>query len=127
MLPSPSFKRSTKISTSSGRNQDRIVKDIGKHGFLGETKEVIIFSILICLNFIFRIQLIVDSLELKMYHGFCPTLLRNCIERLKAGRIEPIGECSYQFVTALFSLIYHIAGFEYGFFILSNFLSINYI
>jgi hypothetical protein len=62
-----------------------------------------------------RIQLIVDSLELKTYHGFCPTLLRDCIERLKAGKLESSGsDCSVSFVTSLFSLVYHIAGFEYG-------------
>ncbi|CAK5075493.1 unnamed protein product [Meloidogyne enterolobii] len=62
----------------------------------------------------FRIQFIVDTLGLKTYHGFCPSLLRNCIERLKAGKLEANGDLSAAFVTSLFSLVYHVAGFEYG-------------
>lgn len=65
------------------------------------------------LNF-FRIQLIVDSLGLSSYHGFTSSLIRTCVEKLRAGAIEPNCEFSAGFVTALFSLIYHIAGFDYG-------------
>ncbi|KAL7072127.1 hypothetical protein ACQ4LE_008758 [Meloidogyne hapla] len=61
-----------------------------------------------------KIQFIVDTLGLKTYHGFCPSLLRNCIERLKAGKLEANGDLSVSFVTSLFSLVYHVAGFEYG-------------
>lgn len=62
-----------------------------------------------------KIQLIVDLLELKFFHGFCPSLLRNAVERLtETGKLDDSCEYSIPFITSLFSLIYHIAGFEYG-------------
>uniref|UniRef100_A0A915E7Q5 UBA domain-containing protein n=1 Tax=Ditylenchus dipsaci TaxID=166011 RepID=A0A915E7Q5_9BILA len=42
------------------------------------------------------------------------SLVRTCVEKLKSGAIEANSEFSVGFVTALFSLVYHIAGFDYG-------------
>uniref|UniRef100_A0A183C6I5 UBA domain-containing protein n=1 Tax=Globodera pallida TaxID=36090 RepID=A0A183C6I5_GLOPA len=63
-----------------------------------------------------KIQMIVDHLELRTYHGFLPSQIRSCIESLKAGKVDvgSSSDCSIAFVTSLFSLVYHIAGFEYG-------------
>lgn len=62
----------------------------------------------------FRIQLIVDALQFTNPYGFGPSLIRKCTDRLKALKLEASGDCSMPFITSLFSLIYHIAGFVYG-------------
>ena len=61
-----------------------------------------------------KMQLIVNSLDLSSYHGFTPSLVRKCVEKLKTGSLDHTSEYSVGFVTALFSLIYHIAGLDYG-------------
>ncbi|KAI1715515.1 E3 ubiquitin-protein ligase [Ditylenchus destructor] len=62
-----------------------------------------------------KIHLVVDCLGLNSYHGFTATLVRTCVDRLKSGAIsETNSEFSVNFVTALFSMVYHIAGIDYG-------------
>uniref|UniRef100_A0A914CM31 Uncharacterized protein n=1 Tax=Acrobeloides nanus TaxID=290746 RepID=A0A914CM31_9BILA len=61
-----------------------------------------------------KIQLVVDNLGLNSYHGFTTTLMRRCVETLKAGLVESQGDFSVNFVTALFSLLYHVCGYDYG-------------
>uniref|UniRef100_A0A914LPH2 UBA domain-containing protein n=1 Tax=Meloidogyne incognita TaxID=6306 RepID=A0A914LPH2_MELIC len=93
------FEPTTKYQALADTLKTEALKTLASIVFLEKTK---------------KIQFIVDTLGLKTYHGFCPSLLRNCIERLKAGKLEANGDLSASFVTSLFSLVYHVAGFEYG-------------
>ncbi|CAK5066329.1 unnamed protein product [Meloidogyne enterolobii] len=93
------FEPTTKYQALADTLKTEALKTLASIVFLEKTK---------------KIQFIVDTLGLKTYHGFCPSLLRNCIERLKAGKLEANGDLSAAFVTSLFSLVYHVAGFEYG-------------
>ncbi|CAD5226865.1 unnamed protein product [Bursaphelenchus xylophilus] len=58
-----------------------------------------------------KLQLVVDTLGFNSFLGYGASLVRRVVENLKKDNVlvESPG-----FVTALFSLIYHIAGFEYA-------------
>jgi hypothetical protein len=71
-----------------------------------------------------KVQIITNSLDLGTYHGFTPTLLRKCIDILNTGTLDWNTDYSINFVTALFSFIYHIAGLEYGFVVINGFMTI---
>jgi hypothetical protein len=70
-----------------------------------------------------KVKIITNSLDLETYHGFTPTLLRKCIDFLNTGTLDLNTEYSINFVTALFSFIYHIAGLE-GFIVINGFMAI---
>lgn len=55
--------------------------------------------------------MVVDTLGFNSYLGFAASLVRKVVDNLKKG--DTSNE-SCGFITALFSLVYHIAGFEYG-------------
>lgn len=59
----------------------------------------------------FRLQFVVDNLGLNSYLGYAANVMRRVVHTLKTG--EATSE-STAFITSLFSLIYHIAGFENG-------------
>jgi hypothetical protein len=58
-----------------------------------------------------KLQLVVENLGLNSYIGYAANVMRRVVQTLKTG--EPTSE-STAFITSLFSLIYHIAGFENG-------------
>lgn len=58
-----------------------------------------------------KLQLVVDNLGLNSYLGYAANVMRRVVHTLKTG--ETTSE-STAFITSLFSLIYHIAGFESG-------------
>ncbi|VDN03027.1 unnamed protein product [Thelazia callipaeda] len=60
-----------------------------------------------------KLNSIVESLGVNSYHGFLARMTRQCVEDLRCGRIGN-GYTTVPFCTALFSLLYHLAGFESG-------------
>lgn len=80
-----------------------------------------------------RLTSIVDALEANVYHGLLAKLSRRCVEALCGGRLvtspsagpEPPSSgleddnqprISVPFCTAVFSFLYHFAGYERGLF-----------
>uniref|UniRef100_A0A1I8B835 Ras-GAP domain-containing protein n=1 Tax=Meloidogyne hapla TaxID=6305 RepID=A0A1I8B835_MELHA len=107
------FEAPPKYQTLADILKTEALKTLASIFFLEKTKKFAYF-LFFNNNLFSRIQFIVYTLGLKTYHGFCPSLLRNCIERLKAGKLEANGDLSFSFVTSPFSLVYHVVGFEYG-------------
>uniref|UniRef100_A0A915PL16 HECT-type E3 ubiquitin transferase n=1 Tax=Setaria digitata TaxID=48799 RepID=A0A915PL16_9BILA len=60
-----------------------------------------------------KLNVVVESLGVNSYHGFLARMTRQCVEDLRCGRIGN-GHTTVPFCTALFSLLYHLAGFENG-------------
>ncbi|KAH7639382.1 e3 ubiquitin-protein ligase huwe1-like protein [Dermatophagoides farinae] len=58
-----------------------------------------------------KMKVIIDSTGANSYHGFLPILVRNCIQSLILGNME---EYPLNFVTALFSFLYHLASYDNG-------------
>lgn len=68
-----------------------------------------------------KLQAIITTTGATSYHGFLPSLVRSCIERLTAaGRQREVGNSqspgmpNLAFATALFSFLYHLASYESG-------------
>ncbi|TMS38017.1 hypothetical protein L596_004833 [Steinernema carpocapsae] len=57
-----------------------------------------------------RIRAVIDATGADTYHGYVSAVTRICVDDLKADLIGKSGHMSTQFATALFSLLYHIAG-----------------
>uniref|UniRef100_A0A1I8ACG6 HECT-type E3 ubiquitin transferase n=1 Tax=Steinernema glaseri TaxID=37863 RepID=A0A1I8ACG6_9BILA len=57
-----------------------------------------------------RLRSIVDATGANTYHGYVSVVTRICVDNLKANLIGKPGHMSSYFATALFSLLYHIAG-----------------
>lgn len=67
----------------------------------------------------FRLHLVVEALEASSYHGFVARLTRSCVDALQRGRLAstPTDDAdliSVPFCTALFSFLYHLAGYDNG-------------
>ncbi|VDN37010.1 unnamed protein product [Gongylonema pulchrum] len=60
-----------------------------------------------------KLNLVLESLGANSYHGFLARITRCCVNDLRCGKVG-IGNTSVQFCTALFSLLYHLAGFDNG-------------
>ncbi|OZC09116.1 hypothetical protein X798_03863 [Onchocerca flexuosa] len=60
-----------------------------------------------------KLNVVVESLGVNSYHGFLARMTRQCVDDLRCGRIGN-GYTTVPFCTALFSLLYHLAGFENG-------------
>ncbi|VDK86830.1 unnamed protein product, partial [Litomosoides sigmodontis] len=60
-----------------------------------------------------KLNVVVESLGVNSYHGFLARVTRQCVDDLRCGRIGN-GYTTVPFCTALFSLLYHLAGFENG-------------
>ncbi|KAL3982881.1 HECT-domain (ubiquitin-transferase) family protein [Acanthocheilonema viteae] len=60
-----------------------------------------------------KLNIVVESLGVNSYHGFLARMTRQCVDDLRCGRIGN-GYTTVPFCTALFSLLYHLAGFENG-------------
>ncbi|UXI19882.1 hypothetical protein NH340_JMT05825 [Sarcoptes scabiei] len=58
-----------------------------------------------------KLKIIIECTGANSYHGFLPSLVRNCINALIA---EKMHEYPLSFVTALFSFLYHLASYESG-------------
>ncbi|XP_066927721.1 E3 ubiquitin-protein ligase HUWE1-like isoform X2 [Clytia hemisphaerica] len=58
-----------------------------------------------------RLQSIIDSTGATSYHGFLPTLVRQCIQHMTRADLEPFPQ---QLATSLFSFLYHLASYESG-------------
>ncbi|XP_028966633.1 E3 ubiquitin-protein ligase HUWE1 [Galendromus occidentalis] len=68
-----------------------------------------------------KLQAIITTTGATSYHGFLPSLVRSCIERLtaagrqrEAGGSQSPGMPNLAFATALFSFLYHLASYESG-------------
>uniref|UniRef100_F1KQ87 Syntaxin-binding protein 5 n=1 Tax=Ascaris suum TaxID=6253 RepID=F1KQ87_ASCSU len=59
-------------------------------------------------------NVVVECLGANSYHGFMARAVRICVEDLRRGTLGTLGHTSVQFCTALFSLLYHLAGFDNG-------------
>ncbi|VDM28120.1 unnamed protein product [Toxocara canis] len=59
-------------------------------------------------------NVVVECLGANSYHGFMARAVRICVEDLRRGTLGMPGHNSVQFCTALFSLLYHLAGFDNG-------------
>ncbi|KAJ7352889.1 E3 ubiquitin-protein ligase huwe1 [Desmophyllum pertusum] len=58
-----------------------------------------------------RVNTVIDCTGLASYHGFLPTLTRNCIQALT----DPLSDSlPLPFATGLFSFLYHLAYYEIG-------------
>ncbi|KAK0398448.1 hypothetical protein QR680_002591 [Steinernema hermaphroditum] len=57
-----------------------------------------------------RLRTIVEATGANTYHGYVSVVTRICVDDLKANLIGKPGHMSSYFATALFSLLYHIAG-----------------
>uniref|UniRef100_A0A1I8EIK7 HECT-type E3 ubiquitin transferase n=1 Tax=Wuchereria bancrofti TaxID=6293 RepID=A0A1I8EIK7_WUCBA len=60
-----------------------------------------------------KLNVVIESLGVNSYHGFLARMTRQCVDDLRCGRIGS-GYTTVPFCTALFSLLYHLAGFENG-------------
>lgn len=58
-----------------------------------------------------KLKAIIESTGANSYHGFLPIVVRNCISSLISGCMQ---EYPLNFVTALFSFLYHLASYEAG-------------
>lgn len=58
-----------------------------------------------------RVNTVIDCTGLASYHGFLPTLTRNCIQALTDPTEDSI---PLPFATGLFSFLYHLAYYEIG-------------
>ncbi|XP_031573679.1 E3 ubiquitin-protein ligase HUWE1-like isoform X3 [Actinia tenebrosa] len=76
-----------------------------------KTAGIRLLTSVIHLQFNPRLNTIVECAGMASYHGFLPTLMRDCIQTL----VDP-NKTSYpmSFSTALFSFVYHFACFEVG-------------
>jgi hypothetical protein len=67
----------------------------------------------------FRLHLVVEALEASSYHGFVARLTRSCVDALQRSRLassinDGADLISVPFCTALFSFLYHLAGYDNG-------------
>lgn len=60
-----------------------------------------------------KLNVVIESLGANSYHGFLARITRQCVDDLRCGRIGN-GYTTVPFCTALFSLLYHLSGFESG-------------
>ncbi|MFH4980661.1 hypothetical protein AB6A40_007370 [Gnathostoma spinigerum] len=60
------------------------------------------------------ISVMVEYLEANSYHGFLAQSTRKCVDDLCQGQMQSLGHTSVNFCTALFSLLYHLAGSDSG-------------
>lgn len=58
-----------------------------------------------------RLNSIIEATGANSYHGFLPTLVRNCIQAMTDSKMTSY---SHGFATALFSFLYHLASYESG-------------
>jgi len=58
-----------------------------------------------------RLQSIIDSTGATSYHGFLPTLMRQCIHNMTNSDVDAFPQ---QLSTSLFSFLYHLASYEAG-------------
>ncbi len=58
----------------------------------------------------FRLAAIVESTGAAAYHGFLPTLVRDCVVAFTSS--VPLPDFPLTFSTALFSFLYHLATYE---------------
>uniref|UniRef100_A0A0N5AR03 HECT-type E3 ubiquitin transferase n=1 Tax=Syphacia muris TaxID=451379 RepID=A0A0N5AR03_9BILA len=61
-----------------------------------------------------KLNFVVDCLGANSYHGFMARMARICVSDLCSGRLGENGYTSVRFCTALFSLLYHLAGYDIG-------------
>ncbi|MCP9265605.1 E3 ubiquitin-protein ligase huwe1 [Dirofilaria immitis] len=102
---------------------DGLIEEITRLLLINNTSESIIDAIktealrtltsIVSLGRPAKLNVVVESLGVNSYHGFLARMTRQCVDDLRCGRIGN-GYTTVPFCTALFSLLYHLAGFENG-------------
>lgn len=64
---------------------------------------------------LYRLASIIEATGAATYHGFLPSLVRDCVSVFTSTNVPPtINEADFPltFATALFSFLYHLATYE---------------